>query len=163
MLIGLISCQSENCATKKQFLDSFDTFITEAEKNSENGTDVERLEYEDQFKEIINTCYKKHRDNLSLDERQEVWKKTVVYYFNRGGEISMDLKIGSENDEDFNDFIQTELEQVMEESGDAFNEFMKEVVEKNLFPALNEMFKGLEDLGKGLQELGQDLQEATEK
>ena len=151
MLLFIIACQQDNCSTKNQSLESFDQFLDEAEKNKDDKNDELRLQFEDRYKDLINTCYKKHRENLSLEERQDFWKKSVIYYFNRGGELSMELEIGSENDEAFNEYLQSELEQVIEDSGENFEKIIQNVIQENLLPGLNEIFKGIENLGKELQ------------
>jgi len=146
------ACTKERCSSKKQFLDEFELFISNAEKINQSATDEEKLVQEDEYKDMINFCYKKLRGKLTLKERQDFWKQSVIYYLENGRQLSMELIIGSENDEAFNAYIQYELEQVIKDSGNDFERVLQDVIQEKLMPSLNEIFKGIEDLGKNLQE-----------
>jgi len=146
------ACTKERCSSTKQFLDEFELFISNAEKINQSATDEEKLVEEDKYKDMINYCYKKLRDKLTLKERQDFWKQSVIYYLENGRQLSMELIIGSENDEAFNAYIQNELEQVIKDSGNDFERVLQDVIQEKLMPSLNEIFKGIEDLGKNLQE-----------
>jgi len=145
----IVACSTGLCANKKQFLDNFDTFM-QTIRNDEDIDEKQSLTYQDEYKELIENCYKQYREEMTLQERQNFWKESVILYFKTGGK-SLDLKLGSNNDEEFNAYVQEELETVIEESGDDFSRILREVVSQNLLPALNDIFKGIENLGKDLQ------------
>jgi len=143
------SCSSGPCANKKQFLNSFGTFVEDVKKDKDMD-DAQALAYQDEYKGMIEDCYKKFRADMTLEERQDFWKESVIFYFKSGGK-TIDLKLGSENDEELNEYVQDELEAVIKESGDDFEKIIQEVITENVLPALNDIFKGIENLGKELQ------------
>lgn len=146
----IISCSNAPCATKGQFLNSFSSFVEDAKKSADTDTKEQRLVLEDEYKDMVNNCYKKHRASLTLKERQDFWKNSVIFYFS-GGRKSLDFEIGTQNNEDFNNYVQEELESVINDSGDDFERIIQEVITENVMPALNDIFKGIENLGKDLQ------------
>jgi hypothetical protein len=149
-LIILASCKQDGCVTKEGFLKTFDGFITEFEskKNSVDLNEEEKLAYEQRYKQMVNDCYKKFRNELTLKERQEFWKSSLRFILDRfDGEVDLNFK--DKMDDPFNQYVKDELVAVAKESGLSFLLSLQEVFKDDL-PRLMETFsKEFEQIGKG--------------
>jgi len=148
------SCQKDLCFTKDQFLDSYNSFITELEKVNDEITEKEKEEYEQRFKSIVEQCYKKYKPELSLKERQDFWKESVKYYVvKEGNEININL---SSLETEFEKYVESEIQEIIEDSGTAFFNSLEEIMEDNLPKFLNSVAKEIEkfadDLEKAFEE-----------
>ena len=137
-VILLTSCQSDPCATKEGFLESFDTFMTDFDAARENLSDNKRDEMVVQFKGIVNDCYKKHKGDMTLEEKQDFWKNGLKFYITK---FTSDTKINvSETLEDpFDQYVKDEVIALVKESGLGFLSTLQEAVEVEL-PKLMEIF-----------------------
>ncbi len=152
-LIFLSSCKQESCATKESFLESFDEFLTEFQSNRESAelNEEEKLVYEQQYKQLVNDCYKKFRAELSLKERQEFWKSSLRFILDRfDGEIDLNFK--DQMDDPFNQYVKDELVAVVKESGLSFLLSLQEVFKDDLPRLMDTFSKEFEQIGKGFLE-----------
>ena len=133
-----ISCKTDQCASKEDFLQTFDEFSTEFESNRTDLTDSENADFEKRFMDIIESCYKKHRADLTLEERQEFWKRGLRYYvttFDLDDKSSLTAAL----DDPFNVYVKDEVMDVVKESGFSYLTSLQQVVDIEL-PKLLELF-----------------------
>lgn len=146
------ACKEDPCATKEGFLQSFDTFITDYEAASANMDTTLRAEYDERFKGMVNTCYKKFKPDMSLEEKQEFWKKSLKYYMGKY-EGSVGLELSAVLDDPFNQYIKDEVVELVKASGFTFLASLQEAVDVEL-PKLMEMFSSeIEKIGKEFLDL----------
>jgi len=152
-LMLLVGCKQDGCTTKEKFLESFDSFIIEFQTatKSKDLTEEDKLAYENTLRELINDCYKKHRPELSLKERQEFWKKSLRFILDRfDGKI--DLNVKDNMDDPFNQYVKDELVAVVKDSGSSFLFSLQDVFKDDL-PRLMETFsEEFEQIGKHFME-----------
>jgi len=152
-IILFYSCQQDACLSKDQFFSSFETFIDEIEKSKDNLTDEQKIAFEDRYRNIVNNCYKKYKDQLDLDEKQDFWIKSVKSYLKlHDGNINVFLK--DDEDDPFNQYVQNEIEELIEESGDDFSTLISDLI-KDEIPNIIDMF--IDGLGKFNEELKEKL------
>ena len=148
------SCQQDFFFTKDQFIDSYDTFIKEMEKKGEDISEKEKSDYEARFKNIVETCYKKYKPELSLKEKQNFWKSSVKYYVAKeGNEISITL---SASETEFEKYVESEVKEVLEQSGTAFFNSLEKIMNDNL-PKL------IDNVAKEFEKFADDLEKAFEE
>lgn len=144
------SCQQDLCFTKDQFLDSYNTFIKELEEEKDDITDTEKKTYEGRFQSLVENCYKKYKSELTLEERQEFWKSSVKYYVAKEGD-ELTIKLSSKETE-FEQYVEAEIKEVLEESGTVFFKSLEKIMEKNLPKLIDNVAKELEKFAEGLEE-----------
>ena len=148
------SCQKDACVTKNQFLDSYNAFIKEIEDSKEELSASDKEAFETRFQNIVENCYKKYKPELSLKEKQDFWKSSIKYYLAKEGD-EINIKISKANDE-FEEYVQNEIKEVIEESGTQFFGSLEKIVNENL-PKLFEGFSNeLEKFAKDLEDILED-------
>jgi len=149
ILLFIVSCKQDPCLTKDQFLSSFDSFTNEFDKRSKDLTIDEKIEFESRYQEIVNNCYKKFKQKLTLKEKQAFWQASLNFYLKRyDGNIG---KLLSDADNDpFRQYVKEEIEELIEISGSDFINSVAEIFE-------DELPKLIEDIKGSLERIGEDL------
>jgi len=148
------SCQQDLCFTKDQFLDSYDAFIKELDEADDDISDNMKKDFEDRFQSLVENCYKQHKPDLTLKEKQEFWKSSVKYYVAKeGNEITIKL---SKPESDFEKYVEAEIKEVLEESGGVFFRTLEKIMEENI-PDL------IDNVAKELEKFAEDLEKAFEE
>lgn len=146
-------CKQEGCTTKESFLESFDVFLTDFQATREASPldDQQKLDYENQYKKLVNECYKKFQPDLTLKERQDFWTKSLRFILDRfEGEVDLNFK--EQLNDPFNQYVKDELVAVVKDSGFSFLISLQQVFENDL-PRLMETFsEEFEQIGKGFLE-----------
>ena len=146
-----VSCNKDSCASKTDFLESFETFSTEFESKRHELSDNDSAAFEERFRSLIDNCYKKHREDLTLTERQDFWKSGLRYYvttFDLDDKSSLTTAL----EDPFNTYVKDEVMELVKESGFSYLTALQQAVEIEL-PKLLEMFsteisKLMEDFSK---------------
>lgn len=150
----MASCKQEpGCANKEQFLDAFEVFLAEFNSAGESAelNEDQKLEYENQYKQLVNDCYKKFQPELTLKERQDFWTKSLRFILDRF-EGAKDLNFKDEMNDPFNQYVKDELVSVVKDSGFSFLISLQDVFKDDL-PRLMETFsEEFEQIGKGFLE-----------
>jgi len=148
-LMLVYSCKKDPCATKAGFLEHFSAFTTEFEEKKTSMDDEGMQNFEDRYKALINDCYKQHKADMTLKERQDFWKKSLAFYVDRyDGEFSTVLL--EKLDDPFNQYLKDELIDITKESGMTFILSLQSIVKEEL-PKLMEVFADeIEKFGKEL-------------
>jgi len=147
------ACQQDPCLSKNQFIETSDNFFIQIEKVKKDLTEEQIVTFEDRYKNIVNNCYKKFKDELSQEEKQDFWIKSVKSYLKlHSGDING--LFNKDNDDPFNQYVSDEIEELIEESGDEFSSLISELIKKQI-PTLIDML--LDKVGEFNEELKQNL------
>lgn len=150
-LFSLQSCDSGPCSTKAKFEMSFNSLIEDykAQDGKMKKEDVQA--YIDEFNELFQNCYKQYKEEMSLAERQNFWKKSIVFITD--GNLEMDSNSLSFNG-DFNidPEISAELEEVIKESGTKFVESISNLAKDELPKIIDRVVDEVERLGEEIKE-----------
>jgi len=148
-LLSLNSCKQDPCASKEGFLEHFSAFITDFETAKADLDDTKRQAMEDRYQGIVNDCYKKYKEELTLKEKQDFWKKSLAFYVDRyDGNFSTIL--GEKRNDPFYQYVKDELVQLTKESGATFL-FSLQSIFKDELPKLMEVFSSeIEKIAKDL-------------
>lgn len=145
------ACQQDFCFTKEQFLETYGQFIHDLESQKEGLTIEEKAKFETRFQNIVEECYKKYKPEMTLKEKQDFWKSSVKYYFAKeGGNIN--INISSKEKSDFEKYVETEISDVIKDSGATFLSSFENILEDKL-PSL------LDNIANELKKLAVDLEE----
>lgn len=80
-LLMFQSCSSDPCGNDKDdFIEKFDALVEKVEKIEYDTEDKNWEAYNEEFKHMIEECYKIHEDDMSSREERSFAKKTAVYY-----------------------------------------------------------------------------------
>ena len=75
------SCSSDPCGNDKDdFLNKFDQLVDKVEDIDYDADNENWEAYNQEFKHMIEECYKVHQDDMSSKEERKFWKATTVYY-----------------------------------------------------------------------------------
>lgn len=145
----LQSCNKDSCATKSGFLESFEAFSKEYDENKADLDEEKKMEYENRYRDIVNNCYKKFKDEMSLEEKQGFWKQSLSFYMNRyDGQFSANLL--EKLDDPFNQYLKEEVVEIIKESGLTYVLSLQSIVKDEL-PKLMELFSDeIEKFGQQL-------------
>jgi len=143
------SCKQDSCSTKSSFLEHFDSFTSEFDTKKADLIEESKLEYENRYKDMVNNCYKKFKADMTLEEKQNFWKKSLSFYVDRyDGQFSTELV--KNLDDPFNQYIKDEMIELVKESGMTFIFSLQSIVKDEL-PKLMEVFSSeVEKFGKEL-------------
>ena len=148
---ALTGCKSDPCANKNQFLESFDVFINEFNDKKTNYQDADRAEAEVKYRALVNDCYKKHKPDMTLKERQDFWVTSLKFIIDRyDGQFSLEMK--DKMDDPFNQYMKDEVVATIRESGAGFLMTLQQSLADDL-PQLMETFS------EELQQIGQEFLE----
>ncbi len=148
------SCNKDNCATKAAFLETFEEFSSEFESKRLELTEDDNAAFEARFKSLIDNCYKKHKAELTLKERQDFWKSGLRYFvttFDLDDKTSLTTAL----DDPFNNYVKDEVMELVKESGFSYLTSLQQAVEIEL-PKLLEMFST--EISKLMEEFSKMLQ-----
>ena len=138
ILLFTIACNQDPCATKADFLESFDTFTKGYDKASVEGDTTTYLKFEPRFESLVNDCYKRYKPDMTLEERQDFWKKALKFYVGKfDGQQNVDL--AQALDDPLGNYIKDEVMELVKESGFSFITSLQESLEIEL-PRLMEIF-----------------------
>lgn len=153
LLMGIVvwsSCDvvMSPCPNKDKFLSSFEELLNTYQSQSE-FTEVEKEAFDEQYRDLVNNCYKKYKSELTLKERQDFWVKSLKHLLKRyDGELEINLK--DKMDDPFNKYVKDEVTAVLKESGLSFMMSLQEVFKDDL-PKLMDTFS------EEIKNIGQDF------
>ena len=112
----LWACKKEQCASKAAFLESFEIYLTEKQPQQ---AEQDSVIFDAIYRSFVNDCYKKFRDEMTLEERQEFWKSSLKHVLaQHDGEFNFNL--GEQMKDPFNKYIGEEVKALIKESGFSF-------------------------------------------
>ena len=147
-LLMFQSCSSDPCGNDKDdFLEKFDDLVDRVEKINYDTKHKDWETYNDEFKHMIEECYKLHEDDMRSREERRFAKKTTLYYVKTfTGQVNLE-----EQAAEFGRL----LDDNMAEFSEGINGFIKEL---NLDIDLNEA-----ELEEMISEFGDDIESLGKK
>ena len=149
-IIIFSQCMLDECYSKKTFLKNYNTFIDDVSDNYKDFTEKDWKNSDEKLKKYIDECFDKHEDDLTEDEKAEVWAKSLKYYFKQYG-----FNIKKFLEEDSNELAQNfkkEFEKITNYSSEDFEKVFKEVFKDDLSSLIDSALEGLEEFGNQLKE-----------
>jgi len=150
----LVSCENSpmgKCPTKAKFKMAVQDLKSEFDAGQTVSSE-EKLELVKRFETIIEECYKKYQDELTLQEKQMFWKDAIVIYA-KGSSSNISTNSISIDLEDFeiSPFARQEMEKVIKDSGQEFVESIQEVIKTELPKVIDKVVDELEKMGDQLK------------
>lgn len=151
------SCELGECASKSSYLQTFENFIRDIEKNSTEFTERDWNRAEEKYKKLTGECYDKFHSELTIKEEGKIMKHSLKYAFYKlNNELSLGLT------EEKIDNLQFEMENLFD-SGKGFKDSLDIYLNSEEFKdAMNEFSKGLDQLGKGIDKFSTELKQLLE-
>ena len=151
------SCSSNPCGNDKDdFLEKFDDLVYRVEKIDYDTKHRDWETYNDEFKHMIEECYKIHEDDMSSREERSIAKKTTVYYLKTfSGQVNFE-----EQAAEFGKLLDENMSEFSEGINAAINKFKLDIDEAELEALIGEFGDDIESLGK---KWGKKLEKIMEK
>ena len=129
------------CPDKESFIKSLDeTILRISDKNQELSAH-EWTEIDEDIAQLLDVCYMKHKEELSLTNKVEVIKNLMIYEVHR--DISdLDLQSFDLNDE---------FEELGANGAREIERFVKEELGQTLESTIDEVLENINDLGEELK------------
>ncbi len=147
------SCKQEPCSTKEAFLNHFESLTSDYDVEPTPVDENTRLDYNNRYRSIVNDCYKKYKLEMSLVEKQDFWKKSIVFYADRVDKNSLTLKLDNNSVDPFNAYISEEMKEVVMESGTAFVNSLKKAIQDELPNLIDSVKNEIDKLGDELKKM----------
>ena len=158
-LLMLQSCSTDPCGSSKDdFLEKFDDLVERVEAIDYDTEHKDWEAYNDEFKHMIEECYKIHEDDMSSREERKFAKKTAVYYVKTfTGQVNFE-----EHAAEFGRLLDDNMEDFSEGINAAVKKFKLDIDldEAELEEMLSEFGDDIESLGK---KWGKKLEKIIEK
>lgn len=149
-IVLLFACKKDPCATKADFLASFDTYVSDASKEPSKDTVI----FTQAYKELVNDCYKKFKTEMTLEERQDFWKRSFKSVLNNF-EGDIDLNLSDEKADPFNQYVMDEVKQLIKESGTSFFAELQDFFEDDLDRMMDIFSSEINNLAKEFMKMFQ--------
>lgn len=139
--------------SKEDFLNNYNAFIENIkEKDLAYNADEWEI-YDRDFKQIVEECHGKYKDEMTVSEEIDFWTNALAYYYYRYGTDMISVLNDSSN----------ELSVVISENVDEFIDNPKAVLRKLLGKDKMEELDGLlNDIGKDLDKWGKKIEKLLE-
>lgn len=150
-LLSLISCGPDPCLTKDQFVESYEAFFDDAEKEIDQEDKSLIKSYEKRYVNLLDNCFHKYKDQLSRSERQDFWQSSVKFYLDKEGGI-FNIDFSEKGSEDpVREFIVEELEDMADSSSQDFGKLMESVLEDELPKLIDTVVDKVENVGEEIK------------
>ena len=153
------SCANDPCGNNKDdFIEKFDDLVDRIEKIDYDTEHKDWEAYNDEFKHLIEECYKIHEDDMSSREERSFAKKTAVYYVKTfSGQVNFE-----EQAAEFGKLLDDNMEELSEGINAAIKKFKVDIDidEEELEEMITEFGDDIESLGK---KWGKKLEKIIEK
>ena len=154
-LFAISSCNISPCPDKEAFIKKSDEFFKEYDKAYDEIDENKREKFQVDFDALIEDCYKKFKEEMTLVEKQSFWKDAFVFLAKNNSRKS-EKGFSFDSDEfDLDPYVEAELEEVLKESGENFAESIEGILEVQLPKVID---KVVDEIGK----LGDELKKALE-
>jgi len=137
---------------KETFLSNYNNFIEKIDRLDLPVADKRWEKHDEKFRFFVEECYAYHESSLSTKEKRKFWMKSLKYYADRYGE---GLLNELSKEEGISKEVQENLEQVLNETGRDFEDFMNKNVEQ-LESLINEIGSDIEDWASKIKEIFQE-------
>ena len=150
-LIFLISsCTIDPCLTKGQFVRGYETMTSKVEKDYKGYTSKDWEKKDELMDKFIGECYEKHEEDLTSDEKKDIWINYFKYKFHRHGKNV--LAAIEEDAKEFSLEIDEELEGLFDNPEEDVKRILSEIYGDDIDKAIDDFVKGIEDIAEKIKE-----------
>lgn len=148
IILGLLatSCNKYPCMTKGQFVESYKTFFKELDKKDDVPEEEVFADYND-YKSLVNDCYKKFEEELSLEEKQFFWKNSLVIVLKN---YSPKIREVIKEDKEFRTYVFEQIEKTVKSSSSDIADSLIKALEDELPDLIENLSDEFENFGKKL-------------
>ena len=140
------ACNQDPCFSKDQFVDTSKAFFKSFEESSDQTKD-EIKSFEERYENLLENCYKKHKDEMSIEERRDFWQSTISFYIEKEGGV-FNLKFSAEDEDDpVRKYIIDEFEEMSDSTAEEFSRFLEDVLEDELPDLIDSFVDKVEEIG----------------
>ena len=151
LMLGISSCSQDACSTKDQFVDSSNAFFEEFKEKSSDLSKKDISAYEERYENLLENCYKKFKDDMSIDERRDFWRSTINFYINKEGGV-FNLKFnGDYEDDPVRKYIIDEFEEMSDSTAQEFSQFLEDLLEDELPNLIDSFVDKVEEIGEEIK------------
>lgn len=138
-----------DCISKESFIESYSDFADEVEDyrrdKKDNWSNVDQ-----RFENFVESCYQSHKDDLTIEEKTEFWKKTIKYYYNR---YNGDLEEAFDDVETrFSEEAQDDLEEIFESENLEIKSLISDLFKEDLNNLLDTFLDKINEFGEKAKE-----------
>ncbi len=152
------SCSTATtCSVSKSgFLTNFNTMVKTVGDKELKSSDDQWTSYDQKFEKFIDECYPSYEENMTDDEKQEFWLKSVEYYWYRHG-LGFIKRLGDKNDP-----LSQEIVSKTEETWGGVDEVVSHLLDEvgmTIKDFDTEQFEGLfKEIGADVEKWGKKLE-----
>ena len=140
--IALVQCTVvKQCPDKASFIKSFDDTISSISDKNHELSDRDWTEIDDDVKDLLDMCYMKYKEELSLTDKIEVFKNLMIYEVHR--DLS-DLNLQSFD-------LNKEFDELGANGAREIERFVKEELGQSLENTIDDVLENINDLGEELK------------
>ena len=134
-------CIRDRCPDKASFIKSFDDTISSISDKDHELSDRDWTEIDDDVKDLLDMCYMKYKEELSLTDKIEVFKNLMIYEVHR--DLS-DLNLQSFD-------LNKEFDELGANGAREIERFVKEELGQSLENTIDDVLENINDLGEELK------------
>ncbi len=129
MFVLLQACSAPCGRSKEAYLKKVDALVEQAGKLELPLDDEAWKKYDEQFDELVNTCYETWEEELTVKEKQHLLAQIATYGYRRagGGKFKEWVRQGLKEAAEGFEALQEELQPLIEEIKSDVDEVLKEV------------------------------------
>ena len=132
----------QQCPDKESFIKTFDETISNMGDKRHVLTDQEWRDVDDDVKDLLDVCYMKYKEELSLSDKVDVIKNLMIY------EVHRDI-----DDLDLQSFdLKDEVEALGTNGAREIERFVKEELGETLETTIDDVLKKINEIGEGIKE-----------
>ena len=140
--IALVQCTVvQQCPDKESFIKSFDDTISSISDKNHELSDRDWIKIDDDVKDLLDVCYMKYKEELSLTDKVEVFKNLMIYEVHR--DLS-DLNLQSFD-------LNKEFDELGANGAREIERFVKEELGQSLENTIDDVLENINDLGEELK------------
>jgi len=138
----LVQCTVvQQCPDKDSFVQSFDDTISTMGAKNHELSDRDWAAIDDDVKDLLDVCYIKYKEELSLTDKIDVIKNLMIYEVHRDLD---DLNLQSFD-------LHSEFEELGENGAREIERFVKDELGQTLENTIDEVLENVSDLGEELK------------
>ena len=158
LIFFLQSCSFSPCPNKKAFLEYSDSFFEEYHEERKELSVNEKKAYNKKFDALVEECYKPHKTDMTLKEKQGFWKDAFFFITSNNAEYK-DNGFSIEKDSyDLSPYVEAEFEEVLKESGENFSETLQSLVDEELPKVIDKVVDEVGKLGEEIKKILEDVE-----
>jgi|GEM_PF-2210270 len=159
------SCSTATtCSVSKSgFLTNFDTMIKKVSEKELKSNDDQWASYDQKFEKFVEECYPSYEENMTEEEKQKFWLKSVEYYWHRYG-LGFIKRLGDENDPLSQEIVRNAeetwggVDEIVSHMLDEFGMSIKDFDTEQFEDLFNDIGNDIGKWGKKLEKIFKDVE-----